>query len=599
METCPTIETLSSEGDEPQQQLPLYYLDVDAEVHVALAFVSLHVSFLNTTGTATSGTFKCPTYYGKATVCSCDITFAGKTYSTSVIDPKQQQYKENDTLKALSSKSKASTFDPSTFKMPFSNCPPAAEIVVCIKYIHSLNFDCRSGDFSLSLPTKVPERLLYNGQDISEAVSINILLNPGTRMCQWSCNTHHLVQDEEQSTHSRSQITLRSSPGGGMSNRECEVRYHAWAPTISGSCIVQPPSQEGGEGAFIVFLAPPAVSAVQGSGAFRRRVVFLLDHSGSMSGTPMEDAKASLVTALDQLLPFDQFAIIAFDDNLVSFSHALVSASPDAVNAAKRWLSTIHAASLTDILKAYAAASALLSQPSDAIPAPAPADATLFEAHGEHHGEHHGLGSAHTTPAPPAHGKYAVGHHGAHHGHGHHDRLPDGFIAADGHILGDAPLHAQAVSAEVPGHALPIIVLVTDGAVENEKQICEYARSQATAHPDRRTYTFGIGPYANKYFLQTLAVEGRGHSDVCLSPENLVRQMSELMSKTVGPVLTGMSLDVGRGLKGLHLYPGSLLPPPSICLSPSHTYFSISSHPPSPVTLILILTLAAQRACLT
>lgn len=578
--TCPTIETLSVGEGEQQQQLPLYYLDVDAEVHVALAFVSLTVSFLNTTGAATSGTFKCPTYFGKATVCSCDIIFAGKTYSTSVIDPKQQQYKANDALKDLNTKSGASTFDPSSFKMPFSNCPPAAEIVVCIKYIHSLNFDCRSGDFTLSLPTKIPQHLLYSGQDVSEAVSINVLLNPGTRMCQWSCNTHHLVQDQEHSTHA--QITLRSSSEGGMSNRECEVRYHAWAPTISGSCIVQPP-KEGEEGAFILFLSPPAQSAL-GQGAFRRRIVFLLDHSGSMSGAPMEDAKASLVTALDQLLPFDQFAIIAFDDELVSFSQSLVFASHDAVSAAKRWLTTIHAASLTDILKAYTAASALLSQPSDAIPAPT--EVALFDAQ---HGEHHGLGSAH--PTQPAHGKYAAGHHAAHHGHGHHDRLPDGFIAADGQAVGEAPLHAVAVAAERPGHALPIIVLVTDGAVDNEKQICEYARSQAKMHPDRRTYTFGIGPYANKYFLQTLAVEGRGHSDVCLSPENLVHQMSELMSKTTGPVLTGLSLDVGRGLQGLHLYPGTFLSP----FLPFSLFFPLSLTHPNQPRLVLIDT---KRTCL-
>ena len=67
MLSCPTL-TASVDGRD-QSDLPIFYLDVQTEIHVALAFVSIRVSFLNTKGAPIYGTVQTPTYYGKATVC--------------------------------------------------------------------------------------------------------------------------------------------------------------------------------------------------------------------------------------------------------------------------------------------------------------------------------------------------------------------------------------------------------------------------------------------------------------------------------------------------------------------------------------------------
>ena len=70
---------------------------------------------------------------------------------------------------------------------------------------------------------------------------------------------------------------------------------------------------------------------------------------------------------------------------------------------------------------------------------------------------------------------------------------------------------------------------------------------------DVRTYTFGIGPICNRYFLCQLAAAGRGYSDVCYYPESLRTQMLGLMHKTQNPILANISLSFSSPLQQLEV----------------------------------------------
>ena len=47
-----------------------------------------------------------------------------------------------------------------------------------------------------------------------------------------------------------------------------------------------------------------------------REIVFVIDNSGSMGGTSIVQAKASLLYALGRLKPTDRFNVIRFDDTM-------------------------------------------------------------------------------------------------------------------------------------------------------------------------------------------------------------------------------------------------------------------------------------------
>jgi len=98
---------------------------------------------------------------------------------------------------------------------------------------------------------------------------------------------------------------------------------------------------------------------------------------------------------------------------------------------------------------------------------------------------------------------------------------------------------------------LPIAFLITDGAVENEKEICNWASAEAK---EMRIFTFAIGGFANRYFLRMLSQIGRGHSDVSLNPETLQAKMEGLMQRTKAPVLSHITIDL-QSVKKCSLYP--------------------------------------------
>ncbi|CAL5356567.1 unnamed protein product [Camellia sinensis] len=63
---------------------------------------------------------------------------------------------------------------------------------------------------------------------------------------------------------------------------------------------------------------------------------------------------------------------------------------------------------------------------------------------------------------------------------------------------------------EKTSDSIPLIFLITDGAVEDERHI-HNAVNRRSIYP--RICTFGIGSYCNHYFLQMLAQIGRGYYD--------------------------------------------------------------------------------------
>lgn len=98
------------------------------------------------------------------------------------------------------------------------------------------------------------------------------------------------------------------------------------------------------------------VAAVIPSGEFggrpagARRIVFLLDRSGSMEGAPIEQARRALAACLSVIEPADQFAIVAFDNYVETFKPQLSDGASEGRQAAKQFLAGIQARGGTELL---------------------------------------------------------------------------------------------------------------------------------------------------------------------------------------------------------------------------------------------------------
>ncbi len=91
-----------------------------------------------------------------------------------------------------------------------------------------------------------------------------------------------------------------------------------------------------------------------------RRVVFVLDRSGSMGGMPIEQARKAVAACLGALGEKDRFGIVAFDDRIETFGDGLAPASMEEREAAGRFLKGIDARGGTELAKAIDAAAAVL-----------------------------------------------------------------------------------------------------------------------------------------------------------------------------------------------------------------------------------------------
>jgi Ca-activated chloride channel family protein len=103
-------------------------------------------------------------------------------------------------------------------------------------------------------------------------------------------------------------------------------------------------------------------STVFGTAAGKaRRVVFVLDRSGSMGGVAMKQARAAVESCLAALGPEDQFNVIAFDDVAERFRAGMVAATRDQVDEAVEFVSRIEARGGTELAQAIEEAAQALA----------------------------------------------------------------------------------------------------------------------------------------------------------------------------------------------------------------------------------------------
>ncbi|KAG9353226.1 hypothetical protein JZ751_017802 [Albula glossodonta] len=96
-------------------------------------------------------------------------------------------------------------------------------------------------------------------------------------------------------------------------------------------------------GYFVHFFAPPDLPHVP------KNVVFVIDISGSMSGTKMQQTREALLTILDELNEDDFFGIILFDHSISRMKTSLCKATEENVMAAKDFVRQIDSRGSTNI----------------------------------------------------------------------------------------------------------------------------------------------------------------------------------------------------------------------------------------------------------
>ncbi|KAL5171430.1 hypothetical protein HKD37_16G044407 [Glycine soja] len=108
---------------------------------------------------------------------------------------------------------------------------------------------------------------------------------------------------------------------------------------------------------------------------------------------------------------------------------------------------------------------------------------------------------------------------------------------------GNSPDRKAMKLLEKSTDSVPLIFLVTDGAVEDERDICNFAKSYVSSL------------YCNHYFLQMLAQIGRGHYDSAHDLDSIDFRMQRLFSTASSVMVADITIKSLEGLDSLELFP--------------------------------------------
>jgi Ca-activated chloride channel family protein len=250
------------------------------------------------------------------------------------------------------------------FKTSLSNIAPGEEITIEFEYQQTLDY--QDGRYRLRFPLVVGPRFHATNSipfdsehdtDVSTEVAdasinpvhIHVSLDTGVDLAELESTTHSI--DIKQTDTHRYSIALL--PGSVYADRDFEL---VWKPQLSDypQTAVFSETHDGDE-YILLSVYPPDLQSL-GQQLLPRDVIFILDVSGSMAGTSIQQAKASLIQALNRLNPEDRFNIIWFNDRTERLYPRSMPAERHALQYASMFISNLDADGGTVMLPAIALA---------------------------------------------------------------------------------------------------------------------------------------------------------------------------------------------------------------------------------------------------
>ncbi|MCK1305476.1 MULTISPECIES: marine proteobacterial sortase target protein [unclassified Bradyrhizobium] len=179
--------------------------------------------------------------------------------------------------------------------------------------------------------------------------SITVRLNAGFALGEVT-SPHHNVKVASPDNTMR---IVSLADGAVAADRDFEL---TWKPAAVKAPSVGLFRERVGDADYLLaFVTPPA--AEQATQKPRpREVIFVIDNSGSMGGTSIVQAKASLTYALSRLQPTDRFNVIRFDDTMDVLFPVSVAADAERVGEATSFVSALQARGGTEMVPAMRAA---------------------------------------------------------------------------------------------------------------------------------------------------------------------------------------------------------------------------------------------------
>jgi len=233
---------------------------------------------------------------------------------------------------------------PNLFTVSIANIAAKEDVVVTIDYQQTVEY--RDGAFRARFPLTIGPRYVPGSTPDQQRVTPPVDLNRRNRVTLVAdvdagfslseiTSSYHAI-DKRALSGSRYEVSL--SGGSVAGDHDFEL---AWKPILGSepkaATFVQ---SQGNDRYALIMLMPPAAS---NQVRLPRESIFIIDTSGSMSGTSIDEAKRALKFALSRLASNDRFNVIEFNSVLHTLFEKPMPATVDAINQATGWVEALQA----------------------------------------------------------------------------------------------------------------------------------------------------------------------------------------------------------------------------------------------------------------
>lgn len=334
------------------------------EIHGLVAVAVLEQSFENAADGWRHGVYSFP-LPGQAAVRRLDFAVGGR-----VIRGRVREREAATTVFAAAKREgrQAALVEqqrPNLFTSRLANIPPGETVRVRLELLWPVAYE--DGVFSLRFPSTVTARYspgtplpgaagegwspptdqvpdahrispFQHAAPGSDAAPLNplrleVVLDAGVPLASVAALYHDLALERD---GRRYRARLR----GGVAEMDRDLVLR-WRPVrgAAPAAALYTEAVDGQHYAYLMLLPPRP-----GGGAPPPRdLVLVVDRSGSMGGTPIAQARASVRAALAALRPGDRFNVIAFDDRVEALYRSAQPATPAALRAARRFVDHLDA----------------------------------------------------------------------------------------------------------------------------------------------------------------------------------------------------------------------------------------------------------------
>lgn len=262
---------------------------------------------------------------------------------------------------------------PNIFTASVANIMPGDRIDVRLRYVEPLRWE--QGKMRLTFPMVVGPRYIPGAQATghrgtgwskdTDAVPDASRITPPVRH-PGSRSGHTISLAVELDTGFEAAAVKSVSHAVNVQRMEGgrqHVELAAGATLPNRDFILEVQQGDGAQPEVALFLSPDGsgethfmLAAYPPSAPPRERMpvemLYLIDVSGSMAGTSIEQAREALRGALERLLPQDRFAIVAFSSGFYEFAPQPLAATAENVAAAQRFVDRLEANGGTEMLPA-------------------------------------------------------------------------------------------------------------------------------------------------------------------------------------------------------------------------------------------------------